>query len=42
MSQMARALADVEQDLGSKLSNSVIHWELFDIWKMIETLDNAI
>ena len=32
----------MEQDLGSKVSNSVIHWELFDIWKMIETLDNAI
>ena len=42
LSQMARKIADLEQDLASKVQNNVIHWELHDIWMMIQTLDGAI
>jgi len=39
---MAKKLASLEQDLGQKSQNDVIHWELHDVWRMIETLEGAI
>jgi len=42
IAQMARRLAYHEQDLASKAMDGNTHWELHDIWAMIETLDGAI
>ena len=40
---MARKLAGYERDAAVRVNNEeVIHWELHDIWTMIETLDGAI
>ena len=42
IAQMARRLAQYEQDEASRLTDEAIHWDLHDIWAMIETLDGAI
>ena len=39
---MARKLAGYEQDAASRVDDEIMHWELSDIWTMIETLDGAI
>ena len=42
ISAMARKLAGYEQDAASRVDDEIMHWELSDIWTMIETLDGAI
>ena len=40
---MARKLAGYERDAAVRVNNEeIVHWELSDIWNMIETLDGAI
>lgn len=39
---MARKLAGYERDAAAKVDDEIVHWELSDIWTMIETLSGAI
>ena len=39
---MARRLAGHERDSAVKAGQEVLHWELYDIWSMLETLDITI
>ena len=36
---MARKLAGYECDAAVRIEDEAVHWELSDIWTMIETLD---
>ena len=39
---MARKLAGYEHDAAARVDDEVAHWELCDIWTMIEVLDGKI
>ncbi len=42
IASMAKKMAAVEKDMAHRAHNEAEHWELYDMWKMIEMLDGAI
>ncbi len=42
IASMAKKMAAVEKDMAHRAQNEAEHWELYDMWKMIEMLDGAI